>query len=335
MADIAKFAGVSISTVSRALNGHKSIPQATRDRILQIAREHKYQLNSQARNFRLQRTQTIAAVVPFGKHSHRQVSDPFYTEMLGAIIDELAEKDYGLLISRVRGYSESWYQDFFQSKRYDGLIILAREQKDPRIAMLSGTGVPFVVWGAPLPGQEYVSVGYSGTLGIQKAVRHLVSLGRQKIGFIGGNEFLTDTSLRIGGYRKGLLEAEIPFDDRFVSYSDYTAESGCAAAVQLLKARPELDSLIICSDLMAVSVINVLGSLGYRVPEDIAVVGYDDIYIASYCKPKLTTLRQDIRKSAGLLVEKLYSIMNGQPTSGTTLQEELIIRESSGAQPVK
>jgi len=333
MADIAKLAGVSASTVSRALNHNERIPEETRNRILKIAQDNNYQLDYRARNFRLQRTQTIAAVVPFSKHSHRRVSDPFYLEMLGVMIDELADRDYGLLVSRVRGSSKLWYEQNMSPKRYDGLIVLAREIDDPGIQALQDMDVNFVVWGAPLPEQEYVSVGYSGTDGVRQAVRHLTGLGRKRIGFIGGNEDYTDTWLRREGYRLGLEDAGLAYQEAFVVYSDYTAESGCEAMERLLRQTPGMDAVVICSDLMAVSAMNVLQNRGLAVPDDIALVGYDDIPLASYCSPALTTLRQDISLAGKLLVEKLFSIMLGSPTESTLLTEELILRDSTDRKP--
>jgi DNA-binding LacI/PurR family transcriptional regulator len=329
MADIAKLAGVSPSTVSRALSGQGRILEETRQRIHVIAKEHNYQPNVQAKNFRLKRTQTIAAVIPFSEDGHRQVADPFYLQMVGDIIDELADRGYAFLVSRLRGSDGREYRRYAASNRSDGMIILAREVDDPGIKALEELGIDFVVWGAPLKDQAYVSVGYSGVKGVRQAVNHLSQQGCRRIGFIGGNADVTDTWLRLKGYKLGLEDAGLPFEEDLVATSYFTPETGQKAMRRFLEQIPDLDSVFIASDFMAIAAMDVIHEFGLRVPQDIAVVGYDDIPFAAFCNPPLTTLRQDIYRSSKLLVEKLFQLMEGEPASSVELEEELIIRASS------
>ena len=331
MADIARLAGVSVSTVSRALNDSPLIPEETKERIRRIARTYNYELHVGARNLRLQRTQTIAAVIPFGETSDRQVSDPFYLEIIGAIANKLAEYDYDLLISRAHAADEGWYQRYVLGKRVDGLIIIGRKLNDRGIAKLVELGANFVVWGPPLPGQRYVSVGSDGVSGAAQAVRHLIQLGRRRIAFIGGDEDETETWLRRRGYEQELQRAGLPLDANLIAYAHFTSESGYFAMRQLLARAPDIDGVFVCSDLMAVAAMEALRQEGRDVPNDVSIVGYDDIPLAAHCSPPLTTVRQQIRRGGMLLASKLIDLIEGRQVESVTLPVELIIRESCGA----
>lgn len=333
MADIASLAGVSISTVSRALNDSPLIPQETKDRIRRIAQRHGYQFHVGARNLRLQRTQTVAALVPFGEASDRQVSDPFYLEILGAIISVLSDFDYDLLVSRARAADESWYSRYVVGKRVDGLIIIGRQLQDRGIAKLVEMGARFVVWGPPLPDQPYISVGGDGIAGGLQAVRHLGHLGRRRIGFIGGDENETETWLRYQGYERGLREMGLPLEPELVTYSRFTSESGHSAAHRLLKQAPDLDGLFVCSDLMAMAAMEALRQEGRQIPADVSVVSYDDIPLAAHCSPPLTTVRQPIYRGGRLLASKLVALIESRPVESQILAVELVVRESCGAHP--
>lgn len=147
MADIARLASVSVSTVSRALNGNPSIPERTRARILAIAREHNYILDSRAQNFRLGRSRTIAVVFPYLGESRRTISDPFYMEIMGAIADELDQRGYDMIVSRVHSADAEWPLRYIMNKRADGVLLIDRSVEDKGITRLRELGAPFVAWG--------------------------------------------------------------------------------------------------------------------------------------------------------------------------------------------
>lgn len=328
MADIARLAGVSTSTVSRALKGHQSIPDVTRQRIIQIATEHNYVLDTRARNFRLQRSQTIATVFPYKGESKRPISDPFYMEILGGIADELDQHHYDLMISRVPLDNQDWCVDYVQNKRVDGIIIVDCATEDKNIARLQQLDANFVVLKPPATDQTYISVGgYSYEGGIL-AVKHLYQLNRRQIGFIGGHQDMVETHLRYQGYNQGLSEVGLPFDDELVVFTDFSSQAGANATRELLQKRPDLDALFICSDFMAVAAMQVLVENNRKVPQDISVIGYDDIQLAQYSTPPLTTIRQEINQSGRLLVQKLLKLIHNQPVESEYLPIELIIRSS-------
>jgi DNA-binding LacI/PurR family transcriptional regulator len=333
MSDIGKLAGVSASTVSRALNNSSAIPKATRDRILKIAHEHNYVLDARAQNFRLRRSKTIATVFPYMGQSRRLISDPFYLEITGAVTDALADLDYDMILARVPSVDDGWCLRYVMNRRVDGLILIDRAVKDPTIETLLRLGADFVVWGPPLPGQDCISVGGDSVAGAALAVRHLAGLGRRRIGFIGGHGGMAETYLRRQGYEQGLQECGLPCDERLVAYTDFTPQAGHTAMMTLLERQPELDAVFICSDFMSVAAMEVLRGSGRQVPADVSVVGYDDIPLAAYCTPRLTTIRQQIQAGGRLLVEKLFDLVEGRPTASAVLPVELIVRDSCGAKP--
>lgn len=333
MSDIGKLAGVSASTVSRALSNSPSIPQETRERILKIAQEHNYRLDTRAQNFRLGRSQTIATVFPFNTdRSKRLISDPFYLEIIGALTDELVNYDYDMILARVPSYDDEWCLRYMLNNRVDGVFIIDRAVQDRGIERLVALGAPFVVWGPPLPHQAGVYVGCNSAEGGAQAVRHLVSLGRRKIGFIGGDGSMVETSLRQQGYLQGLAEAGIAAVEALMTFTDFTPQAGHNAMNILLERAPDLDAVFLCSDFMAVAALEVLRRHGRRVPEDVSVIGFDDIPLAAYCSPRLTTIRQPIHEGGRIMVQKLLDLIDGKAVESTLMQHELIIRDSCGAQ---
>lgn len=331
MADIGRIAGVSASTVSRALRGHPSIPERTRARILKIARENDYVLDTRAQNFRLGRSQTIATVFPYVGESRRSISDPFYLEMLSGIADELEHYGYDLTLSRVPSDDASWCDRYVLNKRVDGLIIIDRALDDPSLARLQELDANFVVFGPPLEGQTYVSVGGHSYEGGLIATQYLLELGRQRVGFIGGHETMVETHLRHRGYRAALRNAGIDYDERLVVYTDFSPHGGAAAAAELLAVAPDLDAVFACSDFTAMAAMQVFAEAGYRVPEDISVVGYDDVPLAAHSTPPLTTIRQETYFAGRLLVRKLFQLIEGDATESERVPIKLMVRESTAA----
>jgi DNA-binding LacI/PurR family transcriptional regulator len=330
MADIGRLAGVSASTVSRALSGNPAIPHSTRERILRIAEEHNYILDVRAKNFRLRRSQTIATLFPYLGESRRMISDPFYMEAMGAITDELDHYGYDMLIARVHSDDDDWCLRYVMNKRVDGIILIDRALEDRGVARLQELGAHFVVWGPTLPSQDYISVGGNSIAGAMMAVRHLVSLGRRTIGFVGGQPHMVETELRRQGYQQGLAECGLPFDERLVAYTDFTPDSSHSAVDELLARAPDLDGLFLCSDFISIAAVQLLRERGRRVPEEVSIVGYDDIQLAARCDPPLTTIHQPIQEGGRLMVRKLFDLIEGRPTEPAMLPVTLVVRDSCG-----
>lgn len=330
MVDIARLAGVSASTVSRALNGSPSIPQKTRERILKIAEEQHYILDSRAQNFRLQRSQTIAVLFPYTGQSSRLISDPFYMEMTGAISDAVDAYGYDLIVARVPSDQDAWCSRYVQNKRVDGIILIDRAIRDRGIDRLRELGAKFIVWGQSVEGEACVSVGGDSLAGAAMAVQHLAGLGRRRIGFIGGSDLMVETATRYRGYVRGLDACGLPLDPALVTYTDFSPQAGSRAIHLLLDREPALDSVFVCSDFMSIAIMQEIQQRGLRIPDDIAVVGYDDITLAAHCTPRLTTIRQHIHVGGALLVEKLFAMMEGGTPESALLPVELVMRDSCG-----
>jgi DNA-binding LacI/PurR family transcriptional regulator len=331
MADIGRLAGVSASTVSRALSGSPSIPSSTRERIRKLALEHNYILDVQAQNFRLQRSRTVATLLPYSGRSGRLISDPFYMEIIGAIADELDQFGHDLIVARVPSDEDDWCSHYVMNKRVDGVLLIDRALHDSGIDRLQALGANFVVWGGVVNEQNYVSVGGDGVEGGRLAVQHLAALGRRRIGFVGGNGGMVETYLRRQGYERGLRESDLPFDERLIMYTDFSPRAGVQAVAELLDRAPDLDGVFVCSDFMSIAAMEVLRERGRRVPGDISVVGYDDIQLAAYCSPRLTTIRQQVHEGGRLMVQKLFALIEGEPAASAVLPLELVVRDSCGA----
>jgi DNA-binding LacI/PurR family transcriptional regulator len=331
MAEIARRAGVSSSTVSRALNGHASIPEATRLHIQQIARDLNYRVDERARNFRMGRSGTVAVLFPYQGESHRQLSDPFYLEIAGAISDALDARGYDMLMARVPSDGGDWPERYVRDKRVDGLILIDRALNDGGIQALHALGANFVVWGHKLPVQNYLSVGGDSVAGGAAAARHLYAQGRRRIAFIGGFAGMVETAARRQGYALGLNECGLQVDERLMAFSDFSPGGATAAMTALLERAPDLDAVFLCSDYMAVAAMEVMRAAGRRVPDDVSVVGYDDVPLAAYCTPRLTTLHQPIHRGGAKCVETLFALLDGQQPAPLTLPVNLVIRDSCGA----
>ncbi|MBL8147533.1 MAG: LacI family DNA-binding transcriptional regulator [Anaerolineae bacterium] len=328
--DIARQAGVSPSTVSRALSGHLSISEPTRARIARIARDLNYRVDERARNFRMGRSRTVGLLFPYLGDSRRQLSDPFYLEIAGAISDALDARGYDMLMARVPADSDDWPGRYVTDKRVDGLLLVDRALDDPGIEALQKLDTPFVVWGHRLPLQDYVTVGGDSVAGAAAIVRHLAGLGRRRIGFIGGFAGMVETITRQMGYSIGLAECGIPLDESLILYSDFSPGGGREAMAALLEREPGLDGVFLCSDYMAVAAMEVIRASGRRVPEDVAVAGYDDVPLAAWCNPRLTTIHQSVHRGGALMVDLLFAMLDGQPAAPVTLPVHLVVRDSCG-----
>jgi DNA-binding LacI/PurR family transcriptional regulator len=329
MADIARQAGVSLSTVSRALNGSPAIPEVTRRRVQAIATSLNYRLDERARNFRLRRSGTVAVLFPYQGISRRQLSDPFYLEIAGAIMDEFDQVGSDLLIARVPIDREDWPMRYVVNKRVDGLILIDRAVEDANLKRLEALGARFVVWGAQIPGQGYVSVGGDSRGGAASAVTHLIDRGRRRIGFIGGFRHMVETEARRQGYVQALEQAGLSIDENAMIFTDFSSAGGRDSIQALLERCPDLDAVFVCSDHMAIAAMDVIKASGRRIPDDVAVVGYDDIPGASVSSPPLTTVHQPIQRGGQLLARKLLALIRGEPVEAETLPVELIVRAST------
>ncbi|MEO6341117.1 MAG: LacI family DNA-binding transcriptional regulator [Caulobacteraceae bacterium] len=329
MIDIARIAGVSPSTVSRALAGSPLIPENTREQIQQIAVQHGYVVNQSARRLRQSRTMTIGVVIPVGHEADQPISDPFFLELFGCLADEISNRNYDVLLTRLAAPTPGWLLRHIQSQRADGYIIVGQSDQHEVLNEAARTFMPMVVWGAHLPEQAYCSVGSDNVGGGRAAVDHLLKSGRRRIVFLGAAA-LPEIEMRLQGYRSALTRAQVEIDPKLIVAAHFTGETAYAAVRDLVDRKVAFDAIFAASDIIALSALRALADCGVAVPHDIAVVGFDGLGVAEHAHPRLTTIRQDLRRGAATLVEFLFRRIAGEEPPSATLPVELLVRESSG-----
>ena len=327
--DIARLANVSKSTVSRALNDSPLIKQETRERIQAIAREQNFRINAPARNLSLRQSHAIALVTHAYHMENYSMEDLFTLEIMGGISAGLHPLGYDLLLARVNPRDNTWAHQYLDSGRVDGFILMTSSRKQAHIKTLVEMGAPFIIWGIPATKHNYCSVTGDNLTGGELAAEHLIRTGRQRIAFLGGPSDDLEVQLRFSGYETALQAAGRSVDPNMVAYGDYSHESGISAMQRLLEQAPDLDAVFVNSDLMAIGAINVIRNSGKRVPDDIAVVGYDDLSVANYNNLPLTTIRQNIPLAGKLLAQNLIQYIQTGVVTHVTIPVELVVRESA------
>jgi len=330
MQELADIAGVTRGTISRALSNSSRVNSKTKARILELAREHNYRVNQRARNFRLRKTGVVSVVFMLDIKSEQHMSDPFFLEMLGGIADCLAEHDLDLFLAHAPIADISELQDSRVFQNSDGVIFVGQGEQHDQLNAIATSDTPIVVWGAPMPSQNYCRVGGDNVTGGYLAARHLLDVGRRHIAFFGDVD-LPEIALRFSGYKRALSEDGMKFNPDLQIDVPFEMQHARESIEDFLDSKTVFDAAVCSSDVMALSAIATLYESGLRVPQDVAIVGYDDIGLARYGSPALTTVRQNIRWAGRVLVESLLSILDGQQVADTTLSSELVIRQSSNA----
>ncbi|HET6593460.1 MAG TPA: LacI family DNA-binding transcriptional regulator [Xanthomonadales bacterium] len=334
--DIAHRAGVSQATVSRALRNSPLVNAETRERVKRIAREMNYRVDRSAAGLRSQRSKTLALLLFEDPTSDDSQINPFFLSMLGHITRCAASKKYDLLVS-FQQLSEDWLSEYQSSNRADGIILLGygnyRSSAD-KLQKLVDEDANFVIWGATTPELEGHAVGCRNSQGGEIATRHLLSLDRTGIAFIGEiSDDCPEYQQRYDGYRRALESAGLPVHEELQHDADNRETSGFKAMSRLLESGFGFDSVFAASDLMAIGAMKCLQEAGIRIPEDVSVVGFDDIPMASYATPSLTTVRQDTLLAARALVKNLLAMIEGEPVKPRLLPMTLAVRGSCGGRP--
>jgi len=325
--DLARLAGVSIATASRALNDSPAVNARTKQRVWKLAREHDYPFRASMPAGPLGATGTIALVVPRPQGRDSQLDDPFTLELVAGIGDAARTRGYDLLVSHFAPSSSDELEAALAT-RADGVIFLGQSTLHPALNRLAGGGARFVVWGAELPDQGYASVGSDNVLGGRRAAAHLLRLGRRRILFLGDRD-APEVAQRLRGYQEALARARAPAAPELLVESHFTVESAQAATDALIAGGVSFDGVVAASDLIALGAARAIMGRGRRVPGDVSVVGYDDVPFARLASPALTTVRQDTAQAGRLLVSKLVDATGGEMRS-ERIPTELIVRASCG-----
>jgi len=326
MADLARLAGVSTITVSRALADSPLVSPATRERIRRLAREHGYKLNVHARNLRLRRNHSprpgrchaVAVVVEMTASAERTMGDPYPLALLGGISQELTSAGYNLLLATRSGTVDT------VAHAADGLILLGQGADRGAVRMYDKTGLPMVVWGAEVAGGEpHIVVGGDNRHGGMSAAERFVSIGRRHPVFI-GNPDHPEMAQRLSGFSDELALHDI--QPLLMRRADFTPKAGVQAVRALHNRKVRFDAILACSDLMAMGAIRALAEFGQSVPQDVSVIGYDDIPQAAAFLPPLSTVSQDWREGGVLLARKVLGLLRGESVQSQMLPTALVIR---------
>lgn len=330
--DIAYIAGVSQPTVSRALRGSRSVSLATRQRIEAIARELNYSVDKNASSLRSQRSNTIALLFFEEPGPEESAINPFFLAMLGSITRSCASRGLDLLIS-FQKMEDDWHVRYQDSHRADGLILLGYGDYtlyERRLTDLVEHGTHFVRWGSVGANNIGSTVGSDNFGAGQTAGEHLLGLGRKRIAFLGqADEHYPEFADRYRGLCAALAQAGISPQPSLQCDALNFEEAGSEAVRALLETAIEFDSIFAASDLIAIGALRALAAAGLRVPEDVAIVGFDNQPAASMTNPPLTTLMQDLKAGGELLVETLLAQIEDRPLDNRTIPAQLIARRST------
>jgi LacI family transcriptional regulator len=327
---IAKLAGVSRSTVSRVINDHPSVSPETREQVLHVVAETGFHPDPIARSLSSRRADIIGLVVPLAIQS--LFEDPFFPRLMQGISKGCDNHDYTLTLFLLHSLEEEakLYARISRRQLLDGVIVTATRGGDPLIPQLIANRIPFVMHGRHEdPRVSFVDI--DNVTGAHTAVTHLVRLGRRRIALITGPSGSLAAEDRKRGYLDALQQRRVPVDGSLIIHGDFTETSSYEAMQHLLPYEP--DAVFVASDSMALGALRALREAGKRVPEDMAMVGFDDMPQAATADPPLTTIRQPIQRTGVLAVEMLIDILeNGaEPARRVILPTELVIRASCGS----
>jgi DNA-binding LacI/PurR family transcriptional regulator len=308
--EVARVAGVSRATASRAINGGARVSATARRAVDDAVRSLGYVPNPAARSLVTRRTDSVAVIVP--EPDERVFSDPFFAGTLRGVNNVLASRDLQLvLLLATPGAEEARTIRYLSHRHVDGAVVVSHHRNDGLADHLAAIGLPCVFGGRPWNGADRVTyVDVDNVAGGRDATRLLIDRGCRRIGTIAGPADMTAAVDRLQGWHEAMGGAGMPADA--VAIGDFTEAGGEEAARRLLERHPDVDGIEIASDLMAAGALRVLASTGRRVPDDVAVVGYDDLGVAERTTPALTTIRQPIvemlERATRLLLEQMDGI---------------------------
>ena len=325
--DVAKNAGVSYATVSRALNNHPEINEETRKKIFKIASEMGYQPNAIAQGLVKKETKTIGLVIP-------DITNPFFPEVARGVEDAASTEGYSVFLCNTNWSEEQEekYLEVLMKKQVDGIVIGPSSERIGHIKKVFHSGIKPAVFISRIDYSNSTSILIDNVTGARMAVEHLISKGHKKIAFIGGLKDAFSNQDRLLGYKNALEMNEIPINKDYILNSDFKRESGHHTTQMILQLDPRPSAIFAANDMLALGAIQAIKEAGFSIPEDIAVVGFDDIGFAALPEIQLTTIAQpkyDMGKLAFLTL--LDQIRGGDKVINKRilLNPELIVRKTS------
>jgi LacI family transcriptional regulator len=329
--EIARLSGVSRSTVSRVINQHPNVSQEVRQRVQAVIQETGYHPNLAARTLASKRSWMIGLVL--GRSVSSFFADPYFPLLTQGVAQACNEFDYtlGLFLVGSKEDEEKIFPRVSRKSMLDGILIQSGQIGDLLIDRLVNSNLPVVVIGRPFHSENVSYIDVDNITSAFNAVIHLIRLGYQHIGTITGMTGSAEAADRLEGYQKALIKRGRNVDPNLIAEGDFTEAGGYYAMQQLLPAKP--DAVFAASDLMAIGAMRATREAGLTIPEDVAFVGFDDVSVATYADPQLTTIRQPIVRFGINAVEILIDLIeNGtEPARRIIMDTELIIRDSCGA----
>ncbi len=326
MHDVAQTAGVSLMTVSRVVNNKEDVSQATRNRVMDVIEQLSYRPSSLARGLATRRTGTLGVVVP-------DISNPFFASIVRSAEEEAYAKDYSVFLGNTNEDPERELAvlQSLEDKYVDGLILCSSRLNDDTLFEILGHFPTAVLVFREKNDSDVGAFTVNDVFGGQVAIEHLLRSGHRNIGLISGPPISLSAFGRLKGYQAALGAAGIPVNDLWIRHCHPVVEGGQETAYDLLKNHPEITALFCHNDLVAVGALQACSELGLRVPDDIAIIGYDDIGLAALVSPALTTLRISAAeigtKTMQMLLEQIE--VEAAAPKEVHLKPELIIRESA------
>jgi len=325
--DIAREAGVSLATVSRVINNkNEGVGPETRERILNLMKELEYYPNRIARGLVTKKTNILGLVLP-------DISNPFFPSLTRGVEDTANKYGYNIILCNTDNNKkkEETYINVLKENNVDGIIYTSVvSNKDKSVKMLLQSRIPFVLLDRSINAADIPEVITDGESGMQQMVEYLIANGHRRIAYISGPGNNSPAEQRLEGYSKALLSAGIPIDHTIIKGGDYNISSGYRCMKELLDLGADFTAVACANDLIAVGAMEMLKEKGIRVPADISITGYDDIYLAGVLTPKLTTIAQPKYEMGSLAAELLIKLVQGDEIKErqVILQPSLIERES-------
>ncbi|WP_025844658.1 LacI family DNA-binding transcriptional regulator [Paenibacillus ehimensis] len=330
--DIAKAAGVSVTTVSRALNGYDDVNEDTRQKIKDIAQGLGYSPNMAARSLISKKTKTLGLLL--SNVTRASSKDNIAFEILCGMNDRAGELDYDLVLFSTTPQKQKIksYKTLCQERGVDGVIIMGIRLDDAYLKEVVSSQIPCVLIDIPLEGPNVGYVTSDNVGGAYRAVSYLLEAGHRKIGVVNGHSQADVSVQRLKGYKQALERFGIPFDESLVMDGSFSEAGAKEAVYRLLAQQPDITALFCISDLMALGALQAVRGLGLQVPGQVSVVGFDNIDVTAYCSPALTTVNQNKYEMGYQAAQMLIDLLEGRKVSHRlVLDTELIIRESVSA----
>ena len=319
MDDLARLAGVSKITVSRALRDGGIVNPATRERVRALAVKHGYKFNVSARNLRLRQSHTVAVIVEMNPDANRPMSDPYPLELLGGLLQELTSTRYSALLTTRSDADAPAVQ------ASDAVVLLGQGPHHDAVRMFDKLPLPMVVWGAPGGGDKHVTVGSDNRHGGASVAERFIKIGRRHPLFLGDTDH-REIAERYAGFAATLKTHAVT--TTAMRLGTFTAASGFEAVQTLARKKAHFDAIFACNDLVAMGAIRALIELGRRVPEDVSVIGYDDTPIGAAFIPPLSSVQQNWREGGMLLARKALALIRGESVESELLPTQFVLRST-------